>query len=325
MGSDREELITSLSKFGGLMKKNNLLLIVGPTAVGKTVLSLRIAKQFQGEIISEIPMQIYKEMNIGTAKATCKEREQIPHHLIDLYDTNTLFSLEEYQSLAKKIINEIHQRNHLPMIVGGTGLYIESVTEGYRLPHVQEDTQIREELTKFADVHGNVGSHQRLFKIDPITARNVHPNDRKSVIRALQIYYVSGQLFSEIKKKEAVSQYECLWIGLMMPREKLYERINQRVDQMIEEGLIEEVARLKEQGFSQCLTSMQAIGYKEIMLYLEGKLNLPTAIELIKQGTRKYAKRQLSWFKRVKDMKWYDVTKEGVIQQIETIIAGKFF
>lgn len=301
----------------------DLLVIIGPTAVGKTALSLRLAEEFRGEIISGDSMQVYRGMDIGTAKASEEERARIPHHLIDIIDPDVPFSVQEFQQLAREKIEEIYRRDHLPMLVGGTGLYVEAVTHGYDLPRVPENTELRQELRRLAEQHGNEALHQRLREADPETAQKLHPNDRKRIIRALEVYHVTGKPFSQMVGKRE-TPYHLLWIGLTMPRELLYDRINQRVDQMVSRGLVEEVKRLKEKGYHRGLTSMQAIGYKEIMSYLEGEMTLSEAIDLIKKGTRKFAKRQLSWFRRIPEIRWFDVTEEQSFEEIQRLVAGKF-
>ncbi|TCS93808.1 tRNA (adenosine(37)-N6)-dimethylallyltransferase MiaA [Hazenella coriacea] len=303
--------------------KTQLLVIVGPTAVGKTALSIELAKQIHGEILSGDSMQVYREMDIGTAKASMEERMEIPHHLIDMIDPDHPFSVQDFQQLARKTITDIVSRNHFPILVGGTGLYIESVIHSYQMPHVEEDLSLRQELNEYAEKHGNEALHRRLYEVDPASAVKLHPNDRRRIIRAMEVYQVTGKPLSELKGKKE-SPYTPLWIGLTMPRDQLYERINRRVDAMIELGLIDEVKRLKERGYHRGLTSMQAIGYKEIMSYLQGEISLEQAIDMIKQGTRKYAKRQLSWFRRLQEIHWFDVTKDGSFAEIQRLVAGKF-
>ncbi|MFC7441505.1 tRNA (adenosine(37)-N6)-dimethylallyltransferase MiaA [Laceyella putida] len=302
--------------------KSKVLVLVGPTAVGKTALSIELAKRFDGEIISGDSMQVYRGMDIGTAKITPEEQSGIPHHLIDIIDPDTPFSVQEYQRLAREKIAEVHGRGRYPMLVGGTGLYIESVIHDYDMPHVKENQELRQELSRLAAERGNEVLHARLREVDPETAEKLHPNDTRRMIRALEVYHVTGTPFSRLKGK-GTSPYEACWIGLTMPREQLYDRINKRVDLMLEQGLVEEVKRLKEKGYHLGLTSMQAIGYKEIMSYLSGNLTLEEAVYLIKQGSRKYAKRQLSWFRRIKEMHWFDVTNRECFAEIQQLVAGK--
>jgi len=303
--------------------KPRLLVIVGPTAVGKTALSLYLAKKFDGEIISGDSMQVYRGMDIGTAKATPEERQQVPHHLIDIIDPDDLFSVQQFKELARLKIDEITARNRLPILVGGTGLYIEAVTHDYEMPYVPENTAFRQEMRRIAETEGVLSLHRRLKEVDPKTAEKLHPNDVKRMIRALEVYHGTGRPFSELKGK-GTSPYQTLWIGLTMPRELLYRRINERVDLMMEEGLVDEVRKLRERGYHLGLTSMQAIGYKEIMSYLEGDITKEEAIHLIKRGTRKYAKRQFSWFRRLPEIHWFDVTDKEYMEEIQQLVAGKF-
>jgi tRNA dimethylallyltransferase len=303
--------------------KPKVLLIVGPTAVGKTALSLSLAKEFGGEIISGDSMQVYKGMDIGTAKASPRERAEVPHHLIDIRMPDEPFSVQEFQQLAREKIAEITARGHLPMIVGGTGLYIEAVIHNYDMPHVPENPALRQELAEYAKTHGNLALHEQLKKIDPPLAEKLHPNDVRRIIRGIEVYQATGVPFSQLQRK-GDSPYDALWIGLTMPRDLLYERINRRVDQMIEQGLIDEVKQLKEKGYHLEHTSMQAIGYKAVYWYLEGRISLEEAIYQIKRGTRKYAKRQLSWFRRLSEIHWFDVTQPNVFGEIRQLIAGSF-
>lgn len=303
--------------------KPNLLVIIGPTAVGKTALSLKIAQEFRGEILSGDSMQVYRYMDIGTAKASEEERAVVPHHLIDLYEPDYPFSVQEFQKIARKTIEEVYQRSHLPMLVGGTGLYVESVTHNYLMPEVEENPSLRQKLRELAEREGNEELHNRLQKIDPVSASKLHPNDQKRLIRALEVYHQTGQPMSQLKRK-GESPYRSLWIGLTMPRDLLYERINLRVDLMIQQGLVEEVKMLRQMGYNATATSMQAIGYKEIHRYLDGEWSLEYAIEQIKKGSRNYAKRQLSWFRRSDEIYWYDVTQKGFKEEIKELVAGKF-
>lgn len=300
-----------------------LLVIVGPTAVGKTSLSLSLARGFRGEIVSGDSMQVYRYMDIGTAKVTEEERRKVPHHLIDVVDPDYPFSVEEYQRLAGEAIEDIHRRGRLPVLVGGTGLYIQAVTHGYHLPGVESNPGFRKELHRFADEKGNEKLWEKLKEVDPATAARLHPNDRRRIIRALEVYEATGVPFSKLQRKSP-PRYDMLWIGLNMPRHLLYERINRRVDLMMEQGLADEVETLRRMGYHRDLTSMQALGYKEIMMYLDGEISLEEAVEAIKKGTRKYAKRQLSWFRRLPEIQWFDVSEPESDQEIWELVAGKF-
>lgn len=301
----------------------DLLVIVGPTAVGKTALSLRLARRFRGEIISGDSMQVYRGMDIGTAKASPEERREIPHHLIDLVEPDQPFSVDAFQHLARKAIADIQARRRLPMLVGGTGLYIQAVTHGYALPGAKEDPAFRRKMAQWADEKGNAALHRRLAEVDPEAARRLHPNDRRRIIRALEIYRKTGRPLSEVQQ-QGKGLYRTCWIGLTMPRDVLYERVNQRVDQMMAEGLLEEVAALREKGVPRDAVSMQALGYKECWMALEGQISLAEAVELVKRRTRKFAKRQLSWFRRLKEIHWFDCTQGNHEEEIRRLVAGNF-
>jgi len=311
------------------MKKDNLLVIVGPTAVGKTDLSIEIAERFNGEIISGDSMQIYQGMDIGTAKIRKDEMRDIPHYLIDTYKPDHYFSAAEFQEVASKMIVDIESRGKLPIIVGGTGLYIKSVTHNYKFPTVTVNKEYRDSLQEIAEKYNNEYLHMKLRSVDPEAADKLHPNDQKRIIRALEIYHSTGKTSSQLIQKDE-SSYNLLMIGLTMDRQKLYSRINRRVDKMIEEGLVNEVKNLLKQGYNLSNISMQGIGYKEIILYLQEEISFIEAVDKIKQGSRRYAKRQLSWFRAMDEIEWFDVTNDDLIEQekikekIFTCIAGKF-
>jgi tRNA dimethylallyltransferase len=307
-------------------KKEKLVVIIGPTAVGKTKLSIELAKKLNSEIISGDSMQIYRGMDIGTAKITPGEMEGIPHHLIDIKDPKESFSVAEFQQMVRELINDIHSRNKMPMIVGGTGLYIQSVLYDYQFPDTPPILDLRKKLEKEAEEKGIDFLHERLKHVDPESANRIHPNNRRRVIRALEIYYSTGKTMTELLKSQSkIPQYDAAVIGLTMDREKLYDRINQRVDQMMKNGLLEEVKTLYEQGLRDC-QSVQAIGYKELYAYFDGKISLEEAIEQLKQNSRRYAKRQLTWFRNKMDVKWFDMTNVDFTEKVEEIfhyIAGK--
>ncbi|QDX94871.1 tRNA dimethylallyltransferase [Brevibacillus laterosporus] len=311
-----------------MKEKENLVVIVGPTAVGKTALSLQLAQQFNGEIISGDSMQVYRGMDIGTAKASDEERAIVPHHLIDIMNPDEEYSVAIFQQQARRLITQINQRNHLPIIVGGTGLYIQSVTHDYQFSEADQDAEMRDRLQKYADVEGVEALHRRLREHDPITADRLHPNDVRRVIRAIEIYELTGKRMSDFQNQAAYSPYNLKIIGLTMDRAKLYERVNQRVDVMIEAGLVEEVRILLDQGYSADLVAMQGLGYKELIPYLYGEITLDKAISDIKQRTRHFAKRQLTWFRRMPQLEWYDMTNpdsyEQVVETITSALEGKF-
>ncbi|MED1823974.1 tRNA (adenosine(37)-N6)-dimethylallyltransferase MiaA [Brevibacillus agri] len=311
-----------------LQQKEKLVVIIGPTAVGKTQLSLDLAQQFNGEIISGDSMQVYRGMDIGTAKAESAELALVPHHLIDIKNPDEEYSVALFQESATRLITEINQRERLPFIVGGTGLYIESVTHRFQFSQAAQDPELRERLQRLADAEGVEALHARLADVDPITAQRLHPNDVKRVIRALEIYESTGYKMSDFQLRAQHSPYDLVMIGLTMERAVLYERINRRVELMIEAGLVEEVRGLLDKGYDASMVSMQGLGYKELIPYLYGEITLEKAINDIQQRTRHFAKRQLSWFRRIPEVQWFDMTDPaGQAKSVETIkqiLAGKF-
>ncbi|NBD23503.1 tRNA (adenosine(37)-N6)-dimethylallyltransferase MiaA [Paenibacillus glycinis] len=307
--------------------KPKLLVLVGPTAVGKTRMSLDIAKAWNAEIISGDSIQVYKGMDIGTAKIKPEEQEGVPHHLIDICDPLHPFSVAEFQERCAALIPEIGRRGKLPFIVGGTGLYVESVAYGYDFAEVGSDDAFREEMARYALENGAEALHDKLRAVDPEAAQRLHPNDQRRVIRALEVHRLTGMTFTEQQEgQKKTSPFELCIIGLTMDRAVLYARINERVDKMIEEGLVEEVRGLLDRGIPADAVSMHGLGYKEIALYVQGHLALPEAIELLKRDTRHFAKRQLSWFRHMKDIIWIDAGENfnKNLQAIHAIIAGKF-
>lgn len=309
-------------------EKPKLLVLVGPTAVGKTSLSLRLAELYDCEIISGDSMQVYRGMDIGTAKASQEERRRVPHHMIDIHEPDYPFSAAEFQSEVKRCIRDIHARGKLPFLVGGTGLYIEAVCYDFQFVEGGVDEAFREEQRQYALRHGAEALHAKLMEVDPVTAARLHPNDQRRIIRALEIAHVSGKPLSEqLDGQKKQSPYELCIIGLTMERQLLYKRIEDRVDAMIEQGLVEEVRGLLERGCTPGMVSMQGLGYKEIVAYLQGDCSLEEAVELLKRNTRRFAKRQLSWFRHMKDIFWVDVSDStkfsAHFRQINDIIAGK--
>lgn len=311
-----------------MAQKEKLVVIVGPTAVGKTELSLQLAKQYDGEILSGDSMQVYRKMDIGTAKAKPEELAAVPHHLIDIVNPDEEYSVAIFQTMARRLISEINQRGHIPFIVGGTGLYIQSVTHSYEFAETAQDVELRARLQQLADLEGVEFLHQRLAAIDPITAERLHPNDVKRVIRAIEIYEVTGRRMADYQHQAEQSSYDVSIIGLTMDRAQLYERINRRVELMIEAGLVEEVRVLLDQGYDPNSAAMQGLGYKELVPYLYGEITLEKAINDIKQRTRHFAKRQLSWFRRMPEIQWFDMTEPcdrgEVFATISHALAGKF-
>lgn len=280
--------------------KEKVLVIAGPTAVGKTDLSIKLAKELNGEIISTDSMQIYKYMDIGSAKITKEEMCGVPHHMIDVVDPSTPFSVADYKEMAQKCIDDIISRGKLPILTGGTGLYINALTCNMNFTEAENDLKYRSELEELAEKHGNEYIHNMLKDIDPISYKEIHYNNRKRVIRALEVYKLTKKPFSSFNAGEEFynGPYDVTYYVLNMDRENLYNRINLRVDMMMDKGLLEECIKLKEMGYNSSVQSMQGIGYKEIFYYLENKISLNEAVEMIKQGSRNYAKRQLTWFRR---------------------------
>lgn len=288
------------------MSKKPLIVLTGPTAVGKTSLSIRLAKAVNGEIISADSMQVYKYMDIGTAKITPEEMGDIPHYLISEFEPDEEFNVVKFQKYAKNYIKAIHDNNKIPILVGGTGFYIQAVL--YDIDFVEKtcDTSYREELTLLAQNKGSKYLHELLAKIDPPAAKAIHPNNTKRIIRALEYAKQTGEPISahnEAQRKKE-SPYLFKYFVMNKDREKLYESINQRVDIMIDKGLVNEVKQLMDMGYTKDMVSMQGLGYKEIIDYLEEKYSLEDAIYRLKRDTRHYAKRQLTWFKREKDVIW---------------------
>lgn len=288
------------------MIDNKLICIVGPTASGKTALSVALAKHRQTEIISADSMQIYKGMDIGTAKPSIKERDGIVHHMFDVCEKGEDFSVARYVEMADKIAQDILQREKIPIVVGGTGLYMDSLIECSTFSGDETDLKLRNELEQFANENGNEALHEKLKAVDPVSAERLHPNNRKRVIRALEVYHQTGMTIDEMnaKNKRSEPKYNAIKIGVCpTDRQTLYNRINARVDLMLDEGLISEVKRVFN-GEKLSHTAIQAIGYKEFIPYLNGESTLEECIEILKRHSRNYAKRQLTWLKRDKSIHW---------------------
>ena len=280
----------------------------GPTAVGKTELSVDLARRINGEIISADSMQIYRYMDIGSAKVSKEEMKGVPHHMIDIIDPDKEFSVADFKEMGMKVLEDIISRGKTPIIAGGTGLYINALTCNMNFTESKKDEEYRKYLMDLTYEKGNEYVHEMLKDIDPVSYREIHPNNRKRVIRALEVYKTTGNPFSEYNAGENFyeSPYDIHYFVLNMDREKLYERINLRVDIMMEKGLLNECIKLKEMGYNSLMQSMQGIGYKEILYYLEGNISLEEAVDMIKQGSRNYAKRQLTWFRRDPRVKFLD-------------------
>ncbi|PYG87543.1 tRNA dimethylallyltransferase [Ruminiclostridium sufflavum DSM 19573] len=292
---------------------NRVIVIAGPTASGKTSLSIELAGRMNGEIISADSMQLYKYMDIGTAKPTENEMRGIKHYLIDEVLPSEEFNVVKFKELAEKYIKEIVEKGKQPIVVGGTGLYISSLIDNINFSESECDWELREALKNEAEEYGSQYLHDKLKKVDEESADNIHPNNVKRVIRALEVFYQTEKPMSYHNEmsRGIPPSFTYNTIGLTMDRQRLYERINKRVDIMIKNGLVEEVKRLVELGFADSITSMQGIGYKEILSYLKGKSTLDEAVEIIKRDSRRYAKRQLTWFKRMKEIKWFSIDNYG--------------
>ncbi len=286
------------------MKKIPLIVVCGPTASGKTSLAVSLAKMFNGEIVSADSMQIYKQMQIATAKPTIEEQRGIKHHLIDFLEPDAVFSVADYVKLARKCIDDIVSRDKLPMLCGGTGLYISSLIDNINFDGICASSEIRVELSKAASEHGGEYLLDILRKFDPDTASKLHPNNLTRIIRAIEVYRVSGITMSEaIRRSKTESPYDLCMIGISYSdRSNLYDRINLRVDKMVEAGLVGEARHVLSSGSLK--TSFQAIGYKELKRYFDGECTLEDCIDKIKSDTRHYAKRQLTWFRRDKRINW---------------------
>jgi tRNA dimethylallyltransferase len=307
----------------------NILAIIGPTAVGKTKVSIDLAKKLQSEIISGDSMLVYKNMNIGTAKPSMKERSNICHHLIDILEPEADFSVVNFLELASAQITKINAQKKIPVLAGGTGLYVKALLEGYQFNPTPSDEKLRAQLEDLATEHGNQYLHDMLAKTVPSAAARLHPNDLRRVIRALEVYQLSGDTISQNKLTDQPELlYNTVVIGLTMDRDLLYQRINQRVDIMMKQGLVHEVETLLKNGLPIDCQAMQGIGYKEIVRHLQGETDLITAIDQIKQGTRNFAKRQLTWYRKMPYITWFDVNQftdyDAMLETFYNVIAGKF-
>lgn len=290
------------------MNKPKILCVVGPTASGKTDYAVELALKCGGEVVSCDSMQIYKHMDIGTAKPTADEMKGVKHHMIDIIEPNESFSVARFSEMARECIDDILLRGKIPVLCGGTGLYFDSTINNINFIQMDTDEEYRKYLESAAKEFGNEYVYKILKRVDEESAESIHPNNLKRVIRALEIYKTTGKKKSELDKEQLSEPlYEPEITGLMRDREVLYDRINKRVDIMMEKGLVEEVSELIKMGIDTEATSMQAIGYKEIIEYLDGKTSLSDAVDKIKRESRRYAKRQLTWFKRNEKIHWINI------------------
>ncbi len=288
-----------------------LIAVIGPTAAGKTAIAIRLAEDFDGEIVSADSRQIYRGMNIGTAKPTPEERTRVPHHLIDIVDPDEEFHVAQFQAVAYAAIDDIHRRGKVPFLVGGTGQYVHAVVEGWQIPPVPPDPDLRERLRAEAEEHGPEHLHRRLAQMDPEAAARIHPNNVRRVVRALEVYAATGRPISHWQEKQP-PPYRVLQIGLTMDRQLLYERIDARVDQMMAEGLVEEVRGLLERGYTFELPAMSSLGYGEFTPYFRGESTLEEAIQAIKHETHRLVRHQYNWFsENDPNIRWFDVGDNG--------------
>lgn len=302
------------------LSKQAILVIVGPTAVGKTQLSLEIGQALSGEVISADSMQVYRGMDIGTAKPSIEEQRQVPHHLIDIRDPDQTFNAADFVSLAEEAVADIASRSKTPIVSGGTGLYIDALVDGFLFPDSKPDPKLRRELRLRASKEPD-SLYEELKKVDPKSAERLHPNDLRRIVRALEVYYRTGKPISVLQQKAAQQEkpYNPLFIGLTRDRPELYERINKRVDQMLLDGLVDEVTQLIGR-YPHQPTALQALGYKEIVWYLQNKMSLEEAVEVLKRDTRRYAKRQLSWFRRNSRIHWFNLSDSEPMEIKDKVI-----
>ena len=312
------------------MKKKPLIILTGPTAVGKTKASIGLAKAIGGEIISADSMQVYKGMDIGSAKIRPEEMKGIRHYLVDVLEPSCEFHVVRFQQMAKQAMAEIYAKGKIPIVVGGTGFYIQALLYDIDFTENEEDTGYREELEALAKERGAEYLHEMLKEVDPESARQIHANNRKRVIRALEFYRLTGQKISEHNETERAkeSPYEFCYFVLNDDRKKLYDRIEKRVDQMLEMGLLEEVTALKNKGYTKDMVSMQGLGYKEMLNYLNGEYSYEEAVSILKRDTRHFAKRQLTWFRRERDVIWiekeqYDYDEEKILDAMLSYIRER--
>ena len=315
------------------MKQTNqpsLVILTGPTAVGKTDLSIALAKKIGGEIISADSMQVYRHMDIGSAKITPEQMSGVPHHLIDILEPAEEFNVVSFQQLAKQAMDGIYERGNIPIVTGGTGFYIQALLYDIDFTDNDEDTELRKSLEETAQTQGSEALYDRLRQIDPESCEIIHANNIKRVIRAIEFYEKTGMKISEHNKtqRQNSSPYNFTYFVLNDDREKLYERIEDRVDAMLEQGLVEEVRRLAAMGCTSEMVSMQGLGYKEILNYLDGQTTLDEAVYLIKRDTRHFAKRQLTWFRRERDIIMvnkpdFSYDNDRILDYIVTILQGK--
>lgn len=308
---------------------DKLIVVLGPTAVGKTALAIALAKRFRTEVISGDSMLVYRHMDIGTAKPDANEQDGVVHHLIDIIEPSESFDVTAFLEAARQKIRDLNERGCVPILAGGTGLYIKALLEGYRFNVTPQNEVFRQEMERLIEERGAEELHRRLAQVQPETAARLHPNDTRRVIRALEVATFGGETVSQDKVDGQARLYDVAVIGLTSERSLLYERINQRVDRMMEMGLLGEVRSLLASRVSPDAQSMKGIGYKELVAYLNGVCTLEEAVDAIKKGTRHFAKRQFTWYRKMPYIDWYDVQNKEDLIRIEEEIArkltGKFF
>lgn len=300
------------------------MVLLGPTATGKSQLAVEMALRFKGEIVSADSRQVYRYMDIGTAKPTPQQRALVPHHLLDVVDPDEDYNVARYKEEATKAIEAILARGKLPFLVGGSGLYLAAVMGELDLPIVGPDAQLRASLEREAEQGGGELLHQRLAVVDPEAAVRLHPHDLHRVIRALEVHHLTGLPLSAFSRKEGgprEPRFRFLRIGLTAPREVLYQRIDRRVEQMMKQGLSEEVKGLLARGYHLGLKSMDSLGYRELGAHLDGRITLDEAVETFKRNTRRFAKRQLTWFRRTPEVHWFDITEKSFDKAVERKIG----
>ncbi len=314
------------------IKKRPLVILTGPTAVGKTALSIELAKTIGGEIISADSMQVYRRMDIGSAKITPEEMAGVPHHLIDVLEPDQEFNVVVFQELAKRALAEIYSRGHIPIVAGGTGFYIQALLYDIDFTENDEDTALRRSLEEQAKREGAEALYERLRAVDPESCESIHAHNVKRVIRAIEFYEKTGKKISvhNMEQRQNSSPYHFAYFVLNDDRERIYERINERVDLMMAQGLMEEVRALRESGCRKDMVSMQGLGYKELLSCLEGEISLEEAVYLIKRDTRHFAKRQLTWFRREKEVTWieknvFDQDSQKIVKFMQDFLREKGF
>ena len=311
------------------VKKEKLIVILGPTAVEKTALSVELAKRMDTEILSGDSMLVYRGFDIGSAKPTMEERQNVRHHLIDIREPWESYNVTDFKLEAEQLIHDINQRGKIPILAGGTGLYVKSLLEGYQFNTTEGDNEYRASLQKLAEVHGKEYVHAMLEKVNPEAAARLHVNDFRRVIRALEVAELGEEQISQEKRlsEQGDLVYDVYVVGLRRDRKLLYERINKRVDLMLENGLVDEVRRLLTDGISREMQAMKGIGYKETAAALAGEMSMEEAAELIKKSTRHFAKRQFTWYRKMPYIHWYDIDDMSEMEILQTVskdLAGYF-